>query len=107
MLVCEKYKICTFTKVIQIDTYLAIEFEKMGPKIYQYNSSFTLECGVCLPKLKIAYHTYGEFTPSKKVAWVCHALTANSDVTDWWKGLIGEDDLINPTDYFIVCAKIS
>lgn len=93
-------------KVIQIDTYLAIEFEKMGPTIYQYNQPFALECGVSLPQLKISYHTYGEFTPDKKVAWVCHALTANSDVTDWWKGLVGEDCLINPTDYFIVCANI-
>ena len=93
-------------KVIQIDTYLAIEFEKMGPTIYQYNQPFTLECGVSLPKLKIAYHTYGEYTPGKKVAWVCHALTANSDAADWWKGLIGEGYLINPNDYFIVCANI-
>ena len=93
-------------KVIQIDTYLAIEFEKMGPAIYQYNQPFALECGVSLPKLKIAYHTYGEYTPGKKVAWVCHALTANSEVVEWWKGLIGAGSLINPNDYFIVCANI-
>jgi homoserine O-acetyltransferase len=59
-----------------------------------------------LPKLKIAYHYYGEYTPGKKVAWVCHALTANSDVADWWKGLVGEGSMINPNDYFIVCANI-
>jgi homoserine O-acetyltransferase len=59
-----------------------------------------------LPKLKIAYHYYGEYTPGKKVAWVCHALTANSDVADWWKGLVGEASMINPNDYFIVCANI-
>ena len=78
----------------------------MGPSIYQYNQPFTLECGVSLPKLKIAYHTYGDNTPGKKVAWVCHALTANSDAADWWKGLIGEGYLMNPNDYFIVCANI-
>jgi homoserine O-acetyltransferase len=78
----------------------------MGPLVYHYNQPFTLECGVSLPQLKIAYHTYGEFTPGKKVAWVCHALTANSDVTDWWKGLVGEGCLINQTDYYIVCANI-
>jgi homoserine O-acetyltransferase len=59
-----------------------------------------------LPKLKIAYHYYGEYTPGKKVAWVCHALTANSDVADWWKGLVGEGSIINPNDYFIVCANM-
>ena len=78
----------------------------MGPTIYQYNQPFTLECGVSLPKLKIAYHTYGEYTPGKKVAWVCHALTANSDAADWWKGLVGDGYLINPNDFFIVCANI-
>ena len=78
----------------------------MAPSIYQYNHPFALECGVSLPKLKIAYHTYGEYTPGKKVAWVCHALTANSDAADWWKGLIGAGYLINPSDYFIVCANI-
>jgi homoserine O-acetyltransferase len=78
----------------------------MDPVIYQYHQPFTLESGISLPKLKIAYHYYGEYTPGKKVAWVCHALTANSDVADWWKGFVGEDAIINPNDYFIVCANI-
>ena len=78
----------------------------MDPVIYKYHQPFTLESGISLPKLKIAYHYYGEYTPGKKVAWVCHALTANSDVADWWKGLVGEDAIINPKDYFIVCANI-
>ena len=78
----------------------------MDPVIYKYHQPFTLESGVSLPKLKIAYHYYGEYTPGKKVAWVCHALTANSDAADWWKGLVGEGSMINPNDYFIVCANI-
>ena len=78
----------------------------MDPVIYTYHQPFTLESGISLPKLKIAYHYYGEYTPGKKVAWVCHALTANSDVADWWKGLVGEGSIINPNDYFIVCANI-
>lgn len=78
----------------------------MDPVIYKYHQPFTLESGISLPKLKIAYHYYGEYTPGKKVAWVCHALTANSDVADWWKGLVGEGSIINSNDYFIVCANI-
>lgn len=60
-----------------------------------------------LPELRIAYHTYG--TPnaaSSNVVWVCHALTANSDVADWWAGLIGEGRVIDPSRHFIVCANI-
>lgn len=78
----------------------------MDQVIYTYPQPFTLESGISLPNLKIAYHYYGEYTPGKKVAWVCHALTANSDVADWWKGFVGEDAIINPNDYFIVCANI-
>jgi homoserine O-acetyltransferase len=78
----------------------------MDPVIYKYHQPFTLESGISLPKLKIAYHYYGEYTPGKKVAWVCHALTANSDAADWWKGLVGEGSIINPNDYFIVCANM-
>jgi homoserine O-acetyltransferase len=65
-----------------------------------------LECGIELPQITISYHTYGTYEPGKPVAWVCHALTANSDVADWWKGLVGDGFLINPKDYFIVCANI-
>jgi len=85
---------------------LAQESDKMDPVIYKYHQPFTLESGISLPELKIAYHYYGEYMPGKKVAWVCHALTANSDVADWWKGLVGDDSIIHPNDYFIVCANI-
>jgi homoserine O-acetyltransferase/O-succinyltransferase len=79
----------------------------MSLKIFHYNSEFNLESGKSLPVLEIAYHTYGNFIPGKsKVVWVCHALTASSDVFDWWKGLFGETDLFNPEDYFIVCPNI-
>ncbi|MFQ8804998.1 MAG: homoserine O-acetyltransferase [Alistipes indistinctus] len=43
---------------------------------------FRLECGAAIP-LRIAYHTYGTFTGDNAL-WVCHALTANSEVADWW-----------------------
>lgn len=78
----------------------------MSLKHFKYNRAFSLESGISLPSLKIAYHTYGKLNADKNnVVWVSHALTANSDVFDWWKGLFGEDDLFNPQDYFIVCAN--
>ena len=67
-------------------------------------TNFPLERGATLLQPTFAYHTYGD--PSKPVVWVCHALTANSDVFDWWSGLFGPDDLFNPRDYYIVCANI-
>lgn len=76
-------------------------------KTYKYNAPFQLELGDELPYLEIAYHTYGKLNAAKdNVVWVCHALTANSDVFDWWSGLFGENDLFNPQEHFIVCANI-
>lgn len=78
----------------------------MSSKNFKYNKVFTLESGVSLPSLEIAYHTYGTLNKEKNnVIWVSHALTANSDVFDWWKGLFGDSDFYNPKDYFIVCAN--
>lgn len=75
-------------------------------KRYIHNEPFVLENGVTLSSLEIAYHTYGTLNKYKSnVIWVCHALTANSDVFDWWPGLFGEKDLFNPEEHFIVCAN--
>ncbi|MBU6342519.1 MAG: homoserine O-acetyltransferase [Bacteroidetes bacterium] len=68
------------------------------------DAELQLERGGRLLAPRIAYHTYG--TLDKPVVWVCHALTANSDVFDWWSGLFGPLDLFNPNDYFIVCANV-
>ena len=76
----------------------------MNPECYIHKEGLKLESGDCLKELELTYHTYGEYDPQRNnVIWVCHALTANSDVFDWWKGLFGENDLFNPKDYFIVC----
>jgi homoserine O-acetyltransferase len=76
-------------------------------KLYNTNQEFRLESGEIIENLQIAYHTFGTFDPSKNnVVWVTHALTANSDVFDWWNGVFGENDLFNPSEHFIVCANI-
>ena len=68
---------------------------------------FQLENGKILPGLTIAYHTYGKLNETKdNVVWVCHALTASSDVFRWWPGLVGDDCVINPRDHFIICVNI-
>ena len=79
----------------------------MNFRVYQYQKEFKLENGKKLENLEIAYHTYGKLNKEKNnVIWVCHALTANSDVFDWWKGLFGLNDYFNSKDHFIVCANI-
>ena len=78
----------------------------MNQKIFKYDAPFKLESGFQLPGIEIAYHTFGKLNKNKdNVIWVCHALTANSNVFDWWKGLFGKNDLFNPKDHFIICAN--
>ncbi|WP_449440469.1 homoserine O-acetyltransferase family protein [Pedobacter steynii] len=74
---------------------------------YTHTKLFKLENGKKLRKLEIAYQTYGKLNAKKdNVIWVCHALTANADVLDWWKGLFGNNDLFNPDEHFIICANV-
>ena len=74
---------------------------------YIHNNQFQLESGEILPLLTINYCTYGKLNPEKNnVIWVCHALTANADVSAWWSGLVGEGKFYNPSEHFIVCANI-
>src|SRR6185437_4976178 len=79
----------------------------MTREIYKHNKPFKLESGKQLRDLQIGFHTYGALNKNRdNVVWVCHALTANSDVCDWWKGLFGEGYYFNPDEHFIVCANI-
>ena len=72
-----------------------------------YQQPFELESGSVLPSLEITYHTFGQMNASgSNVVWVCHALTANSDVPSWWPGVVGEGCVINPAEHYIVCANI-
>lgn len=76
-------------------------------KTYHYPHDFTLESGQVLHGLDIAYHTFGTYRPEQNNAvWVCHALTANSDVADWWPGTVVKGGFLDPEKYFTVCANI-
>nr|MBE6191162.1 homoserine O-acetyltransferase [Rikenellaceae bacterium] len=72
-----------------------------------HHGAFQLESGRVLPQLDIAYHTYGTLNVSRdNVIWVCHALTANSDVADWWPHTVEEGRFLDPAKHFVVCANI-
>jgi homoserine O-acetyltransferase len=76
-------------------------------KILQYKHPFITESGTALPGLEIAYNTWGHLNEKgDNVIWVCHALTANSDVESWWPGMVGEGMVFDIKKYFIVCANI-
>lgn len=73
---------------------------------YTSNESFELELGSVVGSVKIAYCTYGKLNAEKSnVIWVCHALTANADVADWWHQIFGAGKVLDPEQFFIVCAN--
>ncbi len=74
---------------------------------YHSSAPFLLESGETLPEIDIAYHTFGTLNENKdNVIWVCHALTANSDVTDWWPHTVETGCFLDPEKWFVVCANI-
>ena len=79
-----------------------------GVLFNKYPDPFYLESGEVFDNgIVTAYHTYGTLNEERNnVIWVCHALTANSNVADWWEGLFGEGRLFDPSRYFIVCANV-
>ncbi len=76
-------------------------------KHFKYEGRFELESGKYLEGITIAYHTYGTLNATKSNAvWICHALTASSDVVQWWQGVVGKGCVIDPQHHFIICANI-
>nr|WP_254766186.1 homoserine O-acetyltransferase [Salinilacihabitans rarus] len=80
---------------------------------------FTFECGESIPRLEVAYETYGEFDGSNAVL-VCHALTGSAHVARrpdagdgtagqaraWWGDVVGPGKAIDTTEYYVVCANV-
>ncbi|MGN0210970.1 MAG: homoserine O-acetyltransferase, partial [Muribaculaceae bacterium] len=72
---------------------------------YHFSEPFHTELGAVMPELTIAYHTFGQLNEAKdNVVWVCHALTANSDVADWWPGTVEDGKFLDPQRWYVVCA---
>ncbi len=76
-------------------------------RLFVYDKTFTLESGATLPGIEITYYTYGTLNAdASNVVWICHALTANADTAEWWPAVVGENCVIDPAKYFIICANI-
>jgi len=77
------------------------------PQFLKVQRPFPLEAGGELPELTIAYTAQGKHpSVGGRVVWICHALTANSNPFEWWKGLVARGGAIDPDHDFIVCANI-
>lgn len=69
-----------------------------------YPNRVQLESGKHLDGVKIAYNVFGN-PDANQTVWVCHALSGNSNVLDWWAGLFGDLHPFNLKKYKIICAN--
>lgn len=69
--------------------------------------SFTLESGVALRNVPLAYSTRGQLSPKQDNAMViCHALTGSADVSDWWGPLLGGPGrAFDISRFFVICIN--
>ncbi|KAI1481494.1 homoserine O-acetyltransferase [Daldinia eschscholtzii] len=68
---------------------------------------FTLESGVTLHNVPLAYTTRGKLSPNADNAMViCHALTGSADVSDWWGPLLGGPGrAFDISRFFVICMN--
>lgn len=79
----------------------------MSQELFHSSIPLNLESGAILTEFDLSYTTYGQLNDdSSNVIWVIHALTGDSNASEWWNGLIGEDKFFDPSRYFIICANL-
>ena len=91
--------------------HLAIEHEHID-----FPDGLTLDCGVHLPRLVVAYRTYGRLDADHANAvLVCHALTGDQYVAEthpltgrpgWWEAVVGRGKTLDTDRYFVICANV-
>jgi homoserine O-acetyltransferase len=74
---------------------------------YHYKGILQLESGKSIRDFPLAYTTIGKLNAKKdNVVWIFHAMTANSDPSDWWEVMVGENKFFDPASHFIVCVNM-
>ncbi|MFI3280411.1 MAG: homoserine O-acetyltransferase [Rikenellaceae bacterium] len=79
---------------------------------YNHHSTFTLESGEELPTISLVFHSSvapelieTAISQGRRVVWICHALTANSDPSEWWSDLVGPQKYFDTEKDIIICAN--
>jgi homoserine O-acetyltransferase len=76
-------------------------------QVFHSSNRFVLESGKVLPQLHLGYTTFGKMNAEKSnVVWIFHALTANSNPSEWWPGVVGDGCVINEQQHFIICVNM-
>lgn len=79
----------------------------MAAAIVTTVDEFQFEDGSAFGAVPVAYQTWGRLNAAgDNCVLVCHALTGNTDVADWWLELFGPGRALDTDRDFVVCANI-
>lgn len=81
-----------------------------------FDDGLTLECGIHLPRLVVAYRTYGKLNAARSNGvLVCHALTGDQYVAErhpitgkegWWDLVVGPGRPVDTNRFFVICTNV-
>lgn len=85
-------------------------------RLFDQTNPLTLDCGVSLSPIDVAYETYGELnSEGTNAIVVCHALTGSAHAAGyssgdpksigWWDSFIGEGKPLDTKKYFIISSN--
>lgn len=67
---------------------------------------FELECGKTLSSLALRCTIYGQLNADKSNAvLVFHALTGSSKIAEWWSDIIGDEKVLDTSQFAFVCVN--
>ena len=81
-----------------------------------FGGPFSLDCGVSLDGITVAYRTYGALNAeASNAVLVCHALTGDQYAAEphpttgkpgWWSQVVGPGRPIDTGRFFVICANV-
>jgi homoserine O-acetyltransferase len=78
-----------------------------GKIVSRWIGRFTLESGVVLPDLVVAYRHDGVPVGEGRQILVIHALTGSADAAgDWWAPLIGSGQVLDTDKFGVICMNL-
>jgi len=93
------------------------EGDEVGRRQFVSVGDLTLESGVVLPDVVVAYETWGQLNAdSSNAVLIEHALTADSHVVGpiepghnspgWWEGIVGPGRAIDTNKWFVIATNV-
>ena len=84
-------------------------------KTVTFEGEFKLKSGNSLPRITLAYETYGTLNEDgSNVIFIFHALTGDSHVAShgeldsegWWESAVGPGKAYDTNKYFVICSNV-